>query len=113
MPLRPLCQGRSDFVVGEDSWPDPGEMYEALAPLAALCRGCPAMARCLAQVTPSRTGFDGVCAGRVWSNGLVVHPDPAQARRELHYARRETSEALRWKSAPKPPARVRADARIA
>ena len=113
MPLRPLCHGRPGFVVAEDRWHDTAEMYEALAPLAQLCRGCPATAWCLTQVKPSRTRFDGVCAGRVWLNGLVVHPDPAMAKRELHYARRETSEALRWQSGATTPARRRADARTA
>ncbi|MFC1415409.1 hypothetical protein [Streptacidiphilus cavernicola] len=113
MPRRPLCLGRADFVAAEGRWEaQPDEMYEELQPLAQLCRGCPAIADCLADVRPSRTGFDGVCAGRVWLNGLVVHPEPAVAKRELHYARRETSEALCWRSGTTP-TRQRADARTA
>jgi hypothetical protein len=38
----------------------------------AYCRDCPVSDLCLAVVRPSRSHYDGVAGGQVWSNGKIV-----------------------------------------
>ncbi|GAA0694878.1 hypothetical protein GCM10010193_56960 [Kitasatospora atroaurantiaca] len=40
--------------------------------LLALCQDCPFRAECVAEVKPSRSGFDGVCGGHLWHDGRAV-----------------------------------------
>jgi hypothetical protein len=39
--------------------------------LLSICQRCPFRAACVATVLPAKSGFDGVCGGRVWVNGVV------------------------------------------
>ncbi|MFG2206546.1 hypothetical protein [Streptomyces sp. NPDC048638] len=41
-------------------------------PVLRACNTCPVVERCLRTVDPANTWFDGVCAGRLWSNGREV-----------------------------------------
>lgn len=39
--------------------------------LLSICQRCPFRAACVATVLPAKYGFDGVCGGRVWINGVI------------------------------------------
>lgn len=45
----------------------------ACLPALDLCRTCPFTTACVDRVRPAESGFDGVCGGRVWRSGRVVH----------------------------------------
>ncbi|WP_432092147.1 WhiB family transcriptional regulator [Streptomyces sp. bgisy100] len=42
------------------------------APALRACNTCPVVEFCLRAVDPANTWFDGVCGGRLWSNGREV-----------------------------------------
>ncbi|MGK5631141.1 WhiB family transcriptional regulator [Streptomyces sp. URMC 123] len=41
-------------------------------PALRACNTCPIVEPCLRTVDPANTWFDGVCGGRLWSNGREV-----------------------------------------
>ncbi|MFH9419999.1 WhiB family transcriptional regulator [Streptomyces sp. NPDC017529] len=41
-------------------------------PVLRACNACPVIESCLRTVDPANTWFDGVCGGRLWSNGREV-----------------------------------------
>lgn len=57
----PACAGQLGFTV-----------YPADRNLLEACGRCQVQQWCFDVVDPRRSGFDGICAGRVWSNGRPV-----------------------------------------
>ncbi|MFF3333235.1 WhiB family transcriptional regulator [Streptomyces sp. NPDC002888] len=49
------------------------------APALRACAVCPVRRPCEEAVAPADSGFDGVCAGRLWRSGRPV-PTPAPTR---------------------------------
>lgn len=49
---------------------NPNDIYAKAA--IAICMGCPVQMECIVVMKPRESYFDGVCGGKVWSNGKIV-----------------------------------------
>lgn len=68
------CRGDLRFTPADDAV-DTLVDHKAVQPLAlqllAVCATCPFRAACVAHVLPAKSKFDGICGGRLWTNGTV------------------------------------------
>lgn len=63
------CAGDGRFTSlddTEDSYGTP-----EIRALLAICQDCPFRAQCVSLVRPYGSLFDGICGGRLWSNGRI------------------------------------------
>lgn len=51
--------------------------------LLRVCQQCPFRAPCIALVLPRRSGFDGICGGRLWIDGVIYARCPGARPDEL------------------------------
>ena len=49
---------------------NPNDIYAKAA--LEICSTCKVQAECLIVVNPRESLFDGICGGKVWSNGVIV-----------------------------------------
>lgn len=49
---------------------NPNDIYAQAA--IGICMGCPVQLECVVVMNPRESFFDGICAGKVWSNGQIV-----------------------------------------
>ncbi|MFD5428262.1 hypothetical protein [Streptomyces sp. NPDC127084] len=77
------CWGDPDFAVADDQWKDSGDLVAICEPVLYVCGGCHFRAACIRQVSPAKARFDGVCGGRIWLNGGIIHALPEAADSEL------------------------------
>ncbi|MEH0430313.1 hypothetical protein QBB34_29160 [Streptomyces stelliscabiei] len=77
------CWGDPDFAVADNRWKTGKDLVAICEPVLYVCGGCPYRAACIRQVLPAKNDFDGVCGGRIWLNGLIVHALPDADPSEL------------------------------
>ncbi|MFI9157472.1 hypothetical protein [Kitasatospora aureofaciens] len=79
----PNCFGDPAFSPKEDDYSNRAELLEHCLSALAECGPCPVRARCIYQVRPRPSKFDGVCGGRIWYLGEVVATLDGADDREL------------------------------
>ena len=77
------CFGDEDFAVSDDRWKNGIELVAICEPVLYVCGGCPHRAACIQQVAPAKSGFTGICGGRIWLNGVIIHELPDADPSEL------------------------------
>ncbi|MFI7136604.1 hypothetical protein ACIBQ5_02190 [Streptomyces massasporeus] len=77
------CFGDPDFAVADDRWKTGQELVAICEPVLYVCGGCLYRAACIRQVLPAKSGFTGICGGRIWLNGEIVHALPEADSSEL------------------------------
>ncbi|MQY11480.1 hypothetical protein SRB5_15990 [Streptomyces sp. RB5] len=77
------CWGELDFAVADDRWKTEKDLVAICAPNLYVCGGCPYRAECIQQVLPAKSNFDGICGGRIWLNGTIIHALPEAQSSEL------------------------------
>jgi hypothetical protein len=84
--LRAPCRGILDFAPRDDAWRTSTQLTAICLPLLPVCASCPFNRECLDWVRPRRSHFDGIAAGRIWLDGMVItslhseRPNEAPAR---------------------------------
>jgi hypothetical protein len=70
--LRAPCRGVLDFAPRDDAWRTSTDLRAICLPLLPVCASCPFDRQCLDLVRPRRSHFDGIAAGRIWLDGMVI-----------------------------------------
>lgn len=83
------CRGDLRFTPSEgavDILAEPLAIQPLALELLATCAACPYRAGCIDRVLPAKSKFDGICGGRLWTNGLIraecdgAEPDELEER---------------------------------
>jgi hypothetical protein len=69
--------------VADDRWKTSDDVMAICGPVLYVCGGCPFRAACIRQVLPAKTEFTGICGGRIWLNGSILHALPQAEDSEL------------------------------
>ncbi|GAA1353467.1 hypothetical protein [Streptomyces beijiangensis] len=79
------CAGLSDFVHDGRTGPRGNDVLFAsmYRPELRVCGTCPFRKKCIELVKPQQSKFDGVCGGRLWSNGRLIATTPSACETEL------------------------------
>ncbi|MBY8884813.1 hypothetical protein K7472_08130 [Streptomyces sp. PTM05] len=67
--------------------------------LLATCQDCPFRSACISRVLPRKSGFDGICGGRLWIDGQVqaecADADPGELAEHGSYIPHGTESGAR------------------
>ncbi|WP_328404035.1 hypothetical protein OHS70_34350 [Streptomyces sp. NBC_00390] len=76
------CRNLPGLAPADDP-PTERHAREQCGPVLHLCAPCPLRAQCIAHVMPHKSGFTGVCGGRLWFDGLIIDQVHAAKPTEL------------------------------
>ncbi|WP_033819767.1 hypothetical protein [Kitasatospora sp. MBT63] len=79
----PACYRNLAFAPSERRYSDRTSLLKLCLDLLPTCGPCPVRARCIYQVRPRPSKFDGVAGGRIWFAGDVIATVDGADDREL------------------------------
>ncbi|MER5640323.1 hypothetical protein ABT095_25675 [Kitasatospora sp. NPDC002227] len=80
--FKPACYGNTRFAPSDEERTS-SALLKLVMDLLPTCGPCPVRARCIYQVRPRPSKFDGVAGGRIWFHGDVIATVEGADDREL------------------------------